>query len=295
MKQPKPSHIAAMEKRSNIGNQILSELQVKPSKGSEDNLSGVLVYGDWGVGKTFLLTEAILRGKNIFVVTTELGRNGLRTIREELKKLGKADLFDNQVYSWEPESGSAGYEQMQAFIQSDYMEKQLDGWKPDIDVWEGISTFQINDVDEYVLMMESKEMKDSELRDAALVSSRQDWAAIKRGTLRTLGLWTNKKWYGQKVHKFATMDEEVKEEEVVGIPVKRIRPYLQGAAAKMVAKPFDLILRVHTKRDPKNPKDPYKRYYTTHDPTGKVSVKKRGLVLPDEFEADPGLVWDALL
>ena len=283
----KPSQFAALETASKVGDAALSKINAKAVSGAEENKSATLLYGEWDTGKTYFLIEAILRGLNVFFLNTDMGRNGLRTIREELGRTGHFDLFEKHVRSWDVND----YSLVSAHLVSDFFEKQLAPWTPDIDCWDGFTSFQIVNVDEHVLAMESKEMKNNELREAGLHAGQQDWGAIKRATMRPVSMWMNKTWGGKKVHKVVTCAEQEWEDESGFGKITRVRPYLQGAAAKVICAPFDLVLRTTRRKvDGK-----LQHCYTTRDESGKVFTKRRGMDLVDDGAADPVAAWDQLL
>lgn len=283
----KASTFSAAQVASVTAANALKAAGVVAVNGAEENLSASMAYGDWDTGKTFSLVEPITRGKNVFVMSTDLGRNGLRTVKEELRRLNKLDLFEKHVRSWDVND----YPLVAAHLASDFMEKQFQGWVPDIDVWDGFTSFQGINVDEHVLSMESKEMKDNELREAGLHAGNQDWGAIKRATMRPVAAWIAKTWGGHKVHKFLTCAEQEFEEQGAFGTITKIRPYLQGQAAKLICAPFDLVYRTYRKKvDGK-----MVHFYTTRDEGGKVFTKRRGMELLDDGPADSVAVWDQLL
>lgn len=112
----------------------------------------IMFFGKAGVGKTYMLGPLLLDGYKILVLDSDVGSNGLNTVRSFLKENNRSDLLDNIILL-----PIDGYEEASAFVTNpektfnDSMEGTT--WaefSPDIIVWEGFGNFQQVDVWKYV-------------------------------------------------------------------------------------------------------------------------------------------------
>ena len=245
----------------------------------------LLAWGHSGDGKSYLLLGPLLAGEKLLVGSADFGGQGLTTIVEALKKLKKEDLLDNIKGC-----DLTTYEEVVTFVEDPgQFFEGLEAFGPTANVLEGFSGFQIDLLDEYILSFESKEMKDNEMRDAGLVSSRQDWAGMKRGTMRVMRKFLALNIGNTPQHKIVTalggkqgMNELTKTTEQT--------PLIQGSSRDLIGAGFDLVVRCFSKEA----NGDLKYFYHTGADKSKYAVKTRGVDLPNEMPADPLKLWQAL-
>lgn len=290
--------------------------EVKPSKKFAQCLFddthiqiNILIFGPTGCGKTYSLVDLLLMGYKIFVAGTDMGGNGLLTVRLKLKELGKPELLKN-IMSYEFSS----YDEMKDFLDNPkslsldprYGYSDIYAFNPDFLVWEGFAVFQqfhiyekINEnvVDAASHKSGSDTPSITEAREAGLQFEQQDWGQLRNATIKALAKFfaihnpkTGKVW-----HKIVTSHE--KEQSVTkqdgkqktSMIVEMKQPLLQGAAQSLVAGGFDLIIRASKETSVLN-KDTY--YYNFRDNSSKWS-KDRGFGL-DKMEANMGKLWNII-
>jgi hypothetical protein len=254
-----------------------------------------MFYGGQGTGKTFTALGPLLADLKVLGISTDIGGNGFVTLGNELKRLGRLDLFHENFRGLD----LVKYEQVAAFLEADVGIQEIleTGWTPDVLLWDGFSTFQVDMTDEYVLKMESRET-DSQLRGAGLVAGKQDWAAIKRATLRPLRKFLAKS-YGETTHKILTCVEKVTEDQDSGRVIS-IGPLVQGSSRDLAGLGFDVIIQTFKTvkmKDKNNPKQgrETKFFYRTADDSDRRVTKSRGFDLEAIMDADPLELWRALV
>src|SRR5689334_7362646 len=55
----------------------------------------LLLFGPIASGKTFLIVGLLLEGERVFVVSSDFGGDGLITVKNELRRIGRLDLLAN--------------------------------------------------------------------------------------------------------------------------------------------------------------------------------------------------------
>jgi hypothetical protein len=237
-------------------------------------------FGPPGSGKTFFLLGPLLAGERVFVITTDFGGNGLRTIKEELRRRGKPELLDNlaniDISDWKSlESVLDGI--------NDVMiggEKTLWQWRPTMFVLEGMSNAQMNHLDDYVLGFDGG-TKASEARAAGIDADERDWGRVRREMVKKVNtfLFTHNP-DGTFVHKVITFYEgEPKEDKIT----KEIKPnvLLQGGIRSFIGGAFDAMIRTR--------KLGGKHIYEID--VEKTATKNRGLDLLAQEPGDPLKLW----
>jgi hypothetical protein len=255
----------------------------------------ILGYGDSGVGKTLAIIGFLLAGLKVFVLSTDIGGNGLSSIRTALKDMGREDLMSNLVFV-----EVADYKTTQEFLvnpdivmvevadEKGLREVSLNEWNPDMLVWEGFSNWQENHLCSYVLGMDAISSKASEMRQEGLLPELQDYNAIRRGTLSTLDRFLNLRAKNGKVwHKYVTCleDNKAKEDPLSGNKAKKM-PLLVGSARTYMGPAFDLILEMQAKSSGGKTEFVYKC-----DVGGSSVSKKRGLNVDTTEPADMLKLW----
>lgn len=266
------------------------KLQARSLAKPEDDYLKIMGFGEPGTGKTEAIWGFLDAGLKVFVASTDFGGNGLRTIKEKARKLGREELLKSLSYF-----DFADYNQFAAFVEDPGI-IEVDGqslydWAPDLISWDGGSNWQVNMLDEKVLDLAPGTKNSSEARLEGLRAEQQDWDSIKRGTFRTVNdfLQLHNKKTGQRWHKYVTfyeMDTTGKEE---GKPGKRMA-YVAGGAKNFLAGGFDLVIRM-VKVSKLDGKEEFKYICST---TTKDAAKNRGLNVATEEPADMKALWQKI-
>lgn len=251
------------------------------------NLVKLALFGHMNSGKTFFFLGPLLEGERVFIVSTDFGGNGLVTLVNELKRLGRPDLvanirgidlneYDDVVDFWKNPLEYA---------------PSLTDFKPTVVGWEGISPFQMVIVDEYILSHAPGADKSGELRHAGFTHTQQDWQGMKRGLMRPLDAFVAFTLPdGSRPHKIATFHEsKFENNEQTNKTEKGV--YLQGAAKSLATGGFDVVLQCFSEED-KEGNVEYK--YRAKGASEKYAVKNRGFDIKGVFTADPQKVWRKL-
>jgi hypothetical protein len=251
------------------------------------------LVGEAGTGKTHFLLGPILAGKNVFVMSTDLGGNGLATIEGALRELGEEERFEKQVRGADFSKVSA----VMGYLAGKYDDQILaDGWIPHVECWDGFSTFNVVTVDRAVYN------PDDVSKDARFVH----WGNVARNTLHPAEMFFARKIGDYLPHKIITFAEKTREEKdkKTGVETEKVEAYIQGGAKDVVKLGFDLMMHLFSKevaeKDPADPSGNKKRrvtkfYYRTGGASLKYPVKNRSFKeLPELMEADPAKVWDIL-
>lgn len=211
----------------------------------------IFMYGASGTGKTKAITGFLKAGLKVAVLSTEAGGHGLRTVRADLLAEGKPELLDNLVFF-----DLAIYQEVKAFIEN-FAELPLgDGktmvdFNPDLLAWDGLSNFQTNYIDEYVLSKDYAGKVDKaggQMREEGLVAGEKDWDAIGRVSKRVLDDFLHLQAVSLKpLHYYINAWEYEPATPQPGREVKQAdtiyRPALVGATRTQVAGYFDFVFR----------------------------------------------------
>lgn len=266
----------------------------------ENDYHKILGYGEPGMGKTKAIEEFLKAGLRVFVLSSDMGGSGLKTVKQELTRAGKRELLRNLK-----ELEIAEYKDVGEFLdvlndpaQKDAVTVETDGgevalwdWDPDMLVWEGFGNFQTNDVTNYVLQQTAPGYdKVSDARAEGLRAELQDYDSIKRGTMTYMNdfLRTHNPITGKVLHKYVTMHEKEPKEGAVG---EKAEMMLVGAARKVIAGGFDLVIRMTRKMMKDDTTGERKPEYFYEVETAKATTKTRGYDLPPVMKADMGEVW----
>ncbi len=230
---------------------------LKPKKLSDDEATvyKILGYGPTESGKTRMLLGLLLHGFKIFVISTDMGGDGLSTVKIALKKLKREDLMENLT-------GVVlnDYDLVKSFCDepADVFPEIYD---EDFDflVWDGFSTFQGVNVSEKVgedikppekidKFGDTKEL--SQGREAGVTFEIMDWGAVKNMTLRNLDnfLKLNNKKTGKVWHKLLTCLEgknAVRSGDGFNGTTSyedNGKPLIQGAAINFITPAFDIVI-----------------------------------------------------
>jgi hypothetical protein len=249
----------------------------------------ILAYSESGAGKTLAIVGFLRAGLKVFVFSTDIGGNGLSSVREALKAQQLEHLMANVVYV-----EVSDYETSVMFLDNpDIIEVggvNLRAWNPDIIVWDGFSNWQENHLCGYILDMDPLGGdKSSELRKEGLVGELMDYNAVRRGTLKAIDKFLNLHGADGKVwHKYVTCLTDLKAREDAGGTPKKM-PLLVGSARTYMGPAFDLILEMTAKSTGNKIEYKYKCNIG-----GNSMSKKRGLNVNTEEDGDMFKLWQKI-
>ncbi len=252
-----------------------------------------LLFGPTGSGKTYAIVGLLLHGFKVFVISTDLGGEGLASVELALLDMGRADLLENCIGVV-----LSNYNEVTGFLNnpaSIYPEIYTDGidWL----VWDGFTGFQQNVLGDYIgdMTPERSGGKDiSDARESGLQFEQQDWGMVRNGTTRNLDkfLKLNNLKSGQVWHKLVTCLEELKPvKSASGTTYQETRePMLQGSAKKLILPAFDLILNTRIQAgESEASKRAFKYVCAGHDSL--QGAKTRGLKLEPVEDGDMFKLW----
>lgn len=266
----------------------------------ENDYHKILGYGEPGMGKTRAIKAFLLAGLKVWVLSSDMGGSGLKTVKQELTREGHWELLRNlkelEIAEYKDVGelldvlNDAGAAQA-VTVETEAGETGLWDWDPDVLVWEGFGNFQTNDVVNYVLESTSPGYdKVSDARVEGLRAELQDYDSIKRGTIKYINdfLRTHNPVTGKMLHKYVTMHENAPKEGEVG---SKAEVMLTGAARKSIAGGFDLVIRMSRRTVRDDATGEKKPEYMYDIETARATTKARGYDLPPTMKADMGEVW----
>lgn len=269
------------------------------SLNDDDDALRVLVLGHTGSGKTFTLAEILqtlnFKGKptKVFVASTDIGGNGLRSVKERLKQIDRLDLLSNLAWFH-----FRDYEDFASFTSNtDNLEVNgLPFWEfdPDLIAWDGVSNFQESLVWRYVMDLDPLSKDSTESRDAGIQAGQAEWGQIRKCcTLQIDQFVSLQNPNGKRVHKLVTCLLDDGKESKLTKETKQ-GPLIMGAARDYMGPAFDVILTAQALVPPGSKVPTYK--YLCEFGAGKPLAKVRGAALPKELldSADMKGLWEHL-
>lgn len=258
----------------------------------EGNWHKIMTFGLWGTGKTYLIVGFLLNGEKVYVINTDLGGNGLRSVERELNKIGRTDLLKNLAYA-DPKA----YDEVEAFLANpaetvNHESFDLWAWAPTVLVWEGYSYFQQVYVDQVVLSMNAiakDGVSKTEMRNEGIFAEQADYSGIRRLTFRPLNTFLNihNPVTGQRINKYVTFQEaQEKDDKGKVIVGGKIFPMLWTNAREYIPAAFDLVLRTFSKSKGDNTE-----YFYEAAQNDKTTGKNRGYGLKGVVPADWTSIW----
>lgn len=257
----------------------------------------ILAYSESGAGKTLAIVGFLKAGLRVFVFSTDIGGNGLSSVREQLKLEKLEHLMANlqfvEVSDYETSTmflDNPDIIEIEVSDTSGVRTMSLRDWNPDLIAWDGFSNWQENHLCGYILDMDPLGGdKSSELRKEGLVGELMDYNAVRRGTLKAIDKFLNLHGKEGKVwHKYVTCLTDLKPREDAGGMPKKM-PLLVGSARTYMGPAFDLILEMTAKSS--GGKVDYKYKCNVG---GNSMSKKRGLTVNTEEEADMFKLWQKI-
>ncbi len=259
----------------------------------------ILLQGQTGSGKTFaivgLLQTLNRDGKptKVYVASTDIGGNGLRSVKAELRNLGLEHLLDN--VQWVEFST---YEEFSAFTTSPENTVEINGgsfwaWDPDVIVWDGASNFQESLAWRYVMDLDPIAKESSESRDAGIQAGIVEYGQLRRITILQIDRFMMiHNPNGKKIHKLTTVLLDDGKESKLTKETKQ-GPLIIGGARDYMGPAFDIIITTLASQPPGS-KIP--TYLYRCEIGGKSVAKVRGQALPAEYmsKADMKGLWTYL-
>jgi hypothetical protein len=243
-----------------------------------DDKVKVLLFGGLGTGKTKFLEGPIESGERVLVMSTDFGNNGLLTVKNSLRRKGKADLLEAGLLNID----LGEYKDVVGFLDNPlgYIPDILT-FHPTVLAWDGFSTFNNDYLDE-----------ESESGGKNVRSLAEDkfghWYDVKRATLRVL-----RKFFqfvrpdGGNLYKILTTIE-AKPDVNEYTNVTERAPLIQGGAKEFTGGGFDLVMQCF-----KEDKDGKERFYY-RTAGAKFATKNRDFDLKPVEDADPVRIWQVL-
>ncbi len=263
--------------------------------GSGDDWFKLLVQGHTGTGKTLFLSGiAQCVGPDghplrIFVASTDIGGNGLRSVKEQLASVGREDLIANVHYV-----EFSDYETFAAFTTNP--DDVVDGfwaWDPDVICLDGLANLQESHIWRYILSLDPLAKDAAETRTEGVQAGMAEWGQIRRCTILQIDQFLMlHNPNGKKVHKLVTVLLDDGKESKLTHEIKK-GPLILGAARDYIGPAFDAIITAIASSKPGS-KDV--QYSYRCDITGNSVAKIRGLKLPEAIlaKADSKALWETL-
>ncbi len=254
-----------------------------------------LLFGPTGSGKTYAIKGLLEHGFKVFVISTDIGGDGLMTVKNAMR-----DRPDLQANCSSVVLGT--YSEVVDFLdkpESVYPEIYTDD--PDWIIWDGFSSFQANLLADEIGQMTparsegGKEV--SEARESGLQLELQDWGMVRAGTVRNLDkfLKLHNRRTGKVWHKLVTCLEGMKTirsgsgAQATTTYTDSKEPMLQGSALKLVGPAFDLILNTRIVASQDDAPRAYAYVCAGHDSL--AGPKTRGLTLHSVEGGDFYYLW----
>jgi hypothetical protein len=262
----------------------------------------ILLFGGTGTGKTTALARLLALGKKILCITTDIGETGNLTVTLYIKNvLKRPELLENFV-----EIPLYSFEEVDDFLTNPAaFFPEIYDFDPDFIVWDGFSSFQLIDLQEYVgeMMLPGNS---SEGESSGLQLDQRKWGMVKNATVRKLDKFlslsnprSEKPW-----HKIVTSHESLtmKGGATGSVAVEKKEPLLSGAGGKVILGGFDLIFRTFARKDRDKQgaemDDTGASYFYSIEPGENTVAKNRGFKFTNEkgevastVPGDMGKVW----
>ena len=251
-----------------------------------DTYIKILLFGNNGTGKTYILKSLLELGFKVVVLSTDLGGDGLSSVIIPLRGEGTWAAHKNQLRSVEIE----GYDDVANFlVRPEAYIADIYEWNPDFIFWDGMTGWQINDVGEKVGDYAVGDRATAAEQDG-LQLNQQKWGQIQRATYRGLSDFcsmrntkTGKIW-----HKVATCLETIKSKGIGsgGGFTEGREPYLQGAGGRLATAAFDLVIRTAISSSPLDEDGSKREYSYILQGHQNLAAKVRGYDLPPKMPGD---------
>jgi hypothetical protein len=264
--------------------------RVRGGEESENYGINLLLFGPVGSGKTRALVGLLKAGLKVLVLVSDIGNNGLITVKLALKKEGREDLLKNFKFI-----NLEGHEDATAFLDEPAtFFPEVYTWGVDVIFWDGWSAYQSQDLLEYVgglvddAQLGGKEV--SEVRAEGVQLSMADYGVLRNVTVRVVKKFTqlHNKQTGQLWHHIITCHEAIASQgDGKGGFKDTSKPFLTGSAQVYLTGAFDVIIKTQVVGNDENTR----KYEYVIEGTKNLIAKNRGFSLPPVMEGDMEKLW----
>jgi len=219
------------------------------AKSLDEDVTKTLLQGHAGVGKTRALAEVMQtkltdgRNPRVFVASTDIGGNGLRTVKDRLLAVGRADLLPNIVYT-----DFQNYEDFSGFFTGALVPQvsatqNLWQWDPDVVCQDGLANFQESHVWRYVMSTTPLAKESTDVRDEGIYAGQAEWGQIRKVTTLSLDMFLRlaNPLTGKVPNKIVTVLMDNGKEDKITNDTKK-GPLILGAARSYITAAFDYIV-----------------------------------------------------
>lgn len=263
--------------------------------------TNVMLFGSQGVGKTFQVIMLLLKGYKVYLLVTDYAGSGVDSIYNWFSDHPEhAHLLDNlriiDFTRYESENGTS-WKMFEQFIRNPGVaDPEIYNFDPDILFWDGGSSFQQSDLEDYIGSMDPVRRDQgknvTEQRDQGLILEQSDWGMVKNGTLKPLirFLKLYNEQTGKRWSKVVTFLEDEKAKYVNNKKEEgseTVGPLLHGAAREIASAGFSIALRVTKSEIGPN------KSYKFENSGSNVMIKDRGFNVPAYGKADLGELWES--
>lgn len=294
---PTPKPLTAITKETNFvakagtGKVLPTPRRNRVRKGSDSENYGIniMLFGPVGSGKTRALVGLLKKGLKVLCLISDIGNNGIITVKLALKQEGLSHLLDNLTFI-----ALNGHKEV-----SEFLDEPAAFWPEiydegiDVLFWDGFSSYQGTDLMEYVGgMIEdgnvgSREV--SELRSEGVRFELSDYKVVRDVTIRVAKEFCrlNNKKTGQIWHHIMTCHEAIKSSQNGKSGFSdTAQPFLTGSGGVYLMGAFDLVIKTQAVGDEKTREF---EYVITGNKN--LVAKNRGFSLPPVMEGDFEKLW----
>lgn len=258
----------------------------------------LLLFGPWGSGKTFSIGDLLCLGYTVYVLCTDLGGEGLNSVRTELRRRKKEALLENLFFI-----ELDNFRDTMNFLEApERYDPEFYTRAEDVVLfWDGFSNFQAQHLMEYIGENVAAENA-RELRTEGYQLEIIDWNAVRNATMRALNNFFRLHGPSRAWHKVVTCQEAVRQKLKPGarigdqpVVVDERRPMLAGQAGLLAGAGFDLIVETRVRNKQQRDEDDAPREYVyITEGSDLLYAKKRGFELPSVMPANMAELWTAV-
>ncbi len=265
-------------------------LKTGTQKASEASSCNLMVFGEFGSGKTYLAIALLKLGLKVLYINTDFGRAGYATIRNYFKSHPEDAHLEANIRMPEDDKGKPmDITAVLAFcVDPASVVPDIYEFDPDFLFWDGLTSFQQGDLEDMItggdILREDTTWK--------------DWRSALNGTIfpmmRFLGQHNERT--GKPWHKMVTLLQNTKGKFKPGptngqdreiIPgSEKTGPMLHTGARELLGAGFDLVLQTTVARQGKD------TTYNLISRGADLLVKDRGFMLPEKSAAGFIALWE---
>lgn len=262
---------------------VAPRVRPQAAKLADDSLTKTGIFGPLASGKSMFLLGPLLNGERLIGMSTDFGGNGLLSVRNALREMGREDLFGNLM-----NVDIATYQDAIELLEQPALYfPDLEAFDPTVFFWEGFSTFNVDLLDEET--EQNKSMTGANEGDRYA-----HWGDIKRGTTRAMRKFFGMRLpNGKRLHKIMTFVEAKADVNKLTNETEKA-PMIQGSAKELVTGGFDIVLNCYSEEVKTEKGIEYRYFYRNKGASGKYAVKNRGFKLQPVEPAEPARIWKIL-